>query len=81
MNTAYVIKKHFLGVFKAGKMHGKGSYYFHNGNKFIGDWVDGERQEDHGAITFTNTGRRSRSYRYGQEYQKPEMSYPNQKNK
>ncbi len=28
------------GEFKDGNMHGKGTYYYANGDKYTGDWVD-----------------------------------------
>lgn len=35
-------------------MHGEGTYYFKNGNKFKGDWIDGEKVSDHGTITWAS---------------------------
>ena len=30
----------YEGDFKVGKMHGEGTKYFSNGDKYIGSWID-----------------------------------------
>ncbi len=57
MKLVDAIKKRLLGGFKAGKLHGQGSYYFANGNKFTGDWIDGQRVMDHGAFIWADVAR------------------------
>jgi hypothetical protein len=38
-----MINEYLLGPYKDGKKNGKGTYYFANANKFIGDWIDDHR--------------------------------------
>jgi hypothetical protein len=40
----------YVGGYKDGKKHGKGTYTWSNGNKYVGDWKDGKR---HGQGTFS----------------------------
>ena len=44
------VEEHVWGQFKDGKMNGKGTYYFADGNKYVGDWVDNNRT-GHGVFT------------------------------
>lgn len=43
----------YKGQFRKGKIHGEGTLYFSNGNKYVGKWVDHYRQGK-GRLVFTN---------------------------
>ena len=53
------VEEHVWGQFKDGKMTGKGTYYFANGNKYVGDWVDNNRT-GHGVHTVSDGNRYER---------------------
>ena len=40
-----------LGQFKHGKSHGRGSYYFVDGRKYVGDWVE-DMETGEGVFTW-----------------------------
>ena len=40
-----------LGEFKHGKSHGRGSYYFVDGRKYVGDWVE-DMETGEGVFTW-----------------------------
>jgi hypothetical protein len=50
-----------LGQFKDGNFNGKGTYYFNDGNKYIGDWVDDHRTGQ-GVFTWASGGRYETSF-------------------
>ena len=41
----------YIGDFRRGKLHGKGIFYFSDGNKYIGHWVD-QYREGEGRMVF-----------------------------
>ena len=46
----------YEGPFKAGKMHGKGTYHYASGQKYVGEFVDNQKQ-GHGVHTWPNGNR------------------------
>ena len=40
----------YVGEYKDGKKHGKGTYTLENGTKYMGEWKDGKK---HGQGTYT----------------------------
>jgi hypothetical protein len=51
-----IIDEYFLGQYRGDKKHGKGTYYFANGNQYTGDWVDDQRT-GRGIFIWTNGNR------------------------
>lgn len=43
----------YVGDFKNGKLHGKGIFYFSDGNKYLGNWVD-QYREGKGRMVFVS---------------------------
>jgi hypothetical protein len=57
-----------MGQFKDSKMNGKGTMYFANWNKYVGDWIDDNRTGQ-GVFTWANGDRYLKKY--------SEMSFDN----
>jgi hypothetical protein len=45
-----------LGQYKEGKMNGKGTYYYADGDKYTGDWVD-EQKTGQGVFIWASGNR------------------------
>ncbi len=58
--AADVIYEHMMGQFKD-KMNGKGTYYYANGNKYTGDWVN-DMRTGQGVFTWANGNRYEKDY-------------------
>jgi hypothetical protein len=54
-----IIKEQLLGQFKKNKKNGKGTLYFDNGNKYIGDWID-DQKAGNGILLWSNDNRYER---------------------
>lgn len=50
-----------MGQWRDDKMHGKGVYYYHGGRKYIGEWIDGQRN-DIGVLELENGDRYENHY-------------------
>jgi hypothetical protein len=50
-----------VGQFKDSKMNGKGTYYFVDGHKYVGDWIDDNRTGQ-GVFTWANGARYEKEY-------------------
>ncbi len=50
-----------MGQFKDGRMNGKGTRYFADGNKYVGDWID-DRITGQGVFTWPNGDRYEKKY-------------------
>jgi hypothetical protein len=55
-NAVIKINEQLLGQYKDDKMNGKGTYYYANGNKYTGVWVNGKK-EGQGVFIWTNGDR------------------------
>jgi hypothetical protein len=58
-NPMTIIKEQLLGQFKKNKKNGKGTLYFDNGNKYIGDWID-DQKAGNGIFLWSNDNRYER---------------------
>ncbi len=58
-NPMTIIKEQLLGQFKKNKKNGKGTLYFDNGNKYIGDWID-DQKAGNGILLWSNDNRYER---------------------
>lgn len=71
----------YIGEFRRGKIHGKGIFYYSDGNKYIGHWVN-QNREGEGRMVFKNgdeylggfknnkfSGEGTMSYASGNRYQ------------
>ena len=56
-----MIDEYLLGQYRDGKKHGKGTYYFANGNRYSGDWVNDHRAGQ-GFFTWANGNRYEMKY-------------------
>lgn len=45
-----------MGEFRDGKSHGKGKFYYVNGQKYTGDWID-DKKDGKGVYTWPNGNR------------------------
>ena len=59
VHTMNSIQAQVWGQFKDGKKNGKGTYYYANGNKYMGDWVD-ENRTGQGVFTWPSGDRYER---------------------
>jgi hypothetical protein len=56
----------FVGEFKGGKVHGKGTYTFANGHKYVGEYKDGQRNGQ-GTFTLANGDEYVGEYKDGKQ--------------
>ncbi len=50
-----------MGQFKDDKKNGKGTCYFADGDKYVGDWID-ENRTGQGVFTWANGDRYEKEY-------------------
>jgi hypothetical protein len=54
----------YIGEFKDGKFHGKGTAFFANGDKYVGEVKDG-KQHGQGTYTFAQGGEKKGTFKDG----------------
>ena len=60
-NIADTINEQLSGQFKDDKKNGKGTLYYADGTKYVGDWVD-DQKAGQGVCTWTNGNRYEKNY-------------------
>ena len=60
---------------KEGKKHGKGTFTFSNGEKFVGEW-GGENYNGHGTYTFPDGERYEGDFKEGQYHGQGILTLP-----
>jgi hypothetical protein len=68
--------EYLLGQLKDGKIHGKGKMDFHNGDKYTGDWIDGN-MTGQGVSTLANGTRSEGQFKDNRMHGKGTMDYAN----
>jgi hypothetical protein len=71
-----MFNKHLMGQMKDGNFNGKGTYYYANGNKYTGDWIN-DKMSGHGVFTWTDGDRYEGQYKDGKKNGKGKFRYAN----
>jgi hypothetical protein len=66
----------YEGQFKHNKMHGTGTLNYANGQKYIGDWIEGKRM-GRGVLTWPNGKRYEGQFKDDKMHGTGKMSYAN----
>ena len=56
----------YLGEYKDGKKHGKGSYTWSDGGIYVGNWKEG-KQHGHGTYTYSDGDKYDGEWKNGKE--------------